>query len=85
MKTEEIIIQRLNSIERKLQKLLSTDDRKYISEREAAKRYGVSVSNLRKARYSGRLTDYTHTETGRNFRYSVSELNKVFSIKLKTA
>lgn len=72
----------------KIGKALSTmnvvrEEKEYITLEEAAKRFGVCAYSIRKRRYEGKLTDFLHTDTGRKFKYSVEELEKVFEIKNK--
>ena len=81
---EQRILKELSSIRRELtvlrkEKVLS--DKEYITLDEAHIKFGVSKSLIRKARYSGKIIDFKCTNGGRNFKYSVDELEKLFAVK----
>lgn len=72
----------------KIGKALSTmnvvrEEKEYITIKEAAERFNYSERTIRQLRYEGRLTDFKHSASGRKFKYSVEELEKVFEIKNK--
>lgn len=84
MTDSQLILSRLRSIEKKVDKLTATSvTPEYITAQQASKMYGVSQDLIRKLRYRGKLTDCKATRTGRKWRYSVPELEMVLAAKTK--
>lgn len=84
MTDSQLILSRLRSIEKKVDRLTSTKvTAEYITAAQASKMYSVSPDTIRKLRYRGKLTDCKATRTGRKWRYSVPELEMVLAAKTK--
>ena len=86
MTFEQQVLRELTTIKRELstlKKAKETTEVEYLTLAEASEKFKVSESTIRKARSTGKLTDFTHTSNGRNYRYSVDELEKLFAIKNK--
>ena len=86
MTFEQQVLRELTTIKRELSTLRkekAKSETEYITLAGASQRFGVSESKIRQDRYAGKLTDFTHTANGKNYRYSVDELSKLYAIKSK--
>lgn len=84
MTFEQQVLKELGTIKRELATLKKEkmkSEKEYITPEEAAVKFGVSEITIRKARVAGKLKDFTCSATGRNHKYCVEELEKVFAIK----
>ena len=81
MTPQEQILSTLRRLEKKVDQISKDQTQQYLTCAEIRKRFGVSPDTIRKMRYSGKLTDYRTSISGRNFQYSISELEKYLSVK----
>ena len=84
MTFEQQVLRELTTIKRELTTLRKErvkSEKEYITLAEASEKFGVSESKIRQDRYAGKLTDFTRTANGRNYKYSVDELEKLYEIK----
>lgn len=79
----ERILSRLNSIDRKIDKLSKREE--YITAEEVKVRFNISKKTLQIYRRKELMKDYKSSESGRGFLYAVSELEKLFHKKMKVA
>lgn len=83
---EQQVLKELTTIKRELSNIKkgkADSAKEYITLAEASQRFGVSERTIQNARREGKLTDFKFTSNGRNYRYSVDELEKLFAIKNK--